>query len=192
MPDPAPKESAAEISDKDDQHNPDQDEAQSEHASAAEQVDDEEEEDDDDEDDEDDEDEYSDSEEMYEDEDEEDEEEDDPEVEMVKDKALAYTVKHWLHHASNATLEIAEDLSFEDDFWKPDSTIRRRWMIEYARMTTTFDNFDYKTLNGLHVAAAIGFRQLVAALIRNGHEAEIKERDSLVNTPVSPMRMFIK
>ncbi|KAK0757534.1 hypothetical protein N5P37_010261 [Trichoderma harzianum] len=184
MPDPAPKESAAEISDKDDQHNPDQDEAQSEHASAAEQVDDEEEEDDDDEDDEDDEDEYSDSEEMYEDEDEEDEEEDDPEVEMVKDKALAYTVKHWLHHASNATLEIAEDLSFEDDFWKPDSTIRRRWMIEYARMTTTFDNFDYKTLNGLHVAAAIGFRQLVAALIRNGHEAEIKERDSLVNTPL--------
>ncbi|KAL7940787.1 hypothetical protein V8C42DRAFT_336550 [Trichoderma barbatum] len=130
------------------------------------------------------EDEYSESEEMYEEEDEEDEEEENPEVEMVKDKALAYTVKHWLHHASNATLEIAEDLSFEDDFWKPDSTIRRRWMIEYARMTTTFDNFDYKTLNGLHVAASIGFRQLVAALIRNGHEAEIQQRDSLVNTPL--------
>ncbi|OTA01082.1 hypothetical-protein [Trichoderma parareesei] len=128
---------------------------------------------------------YSESGETYEEDDEEEEEEVDPEAELVKDRVLAYTVKHWLHHASNATLEIAEDLSLEDDFWKPDSTIRRRWMIEYARMTTTFDDFDYKTLNGLHVAASIGFRQLVAALIRNGHEAEIKERDSLVNTPVS-------
>ncbi|KAH0492017.1 hypothetical protein TgHK011_003415 [Trichoderma gracile] len=127
---------------------------------------------------------YSESEETYEEDGEEEEEEVDPEVELVRDKVLAYTVKHWLHHASNATLEIAEDLSLEDDFWKPDSTIRRRWMIEYARMTTTFDDFDYKTLNGLHVAASIGFRQLVAALIRNGHEAEIKERDSLVNTPL--------
>ncbi|KAL6697088.1 hypothetical protein J3F84DRAFT_406782 [Trichoderma pleuroticola] len=185
MPDPVSKESAVETSEKDEQHRPDQEEAPSEGASAIEQADDEEEkEEEDDDDDNDDDDEYSDSEEMYEEEDEEDEEEDDPEVEMVKDKALAYTIKHWLHHASNATLEIAEDLSFEDDFWKPDSTIRRRWMIEYARMTTTFDDFDYKTLNGLHVAAAIGFRQLVAALIRNGHEAEIKQRDSLVNTPL--------
>ncbi|KAL7953358.1 hypothetical protein V8C34DRAFT_321248 [Trichoderma compactum] len=180
MPDPVPKESAADISDKNEQHNPGEEEAQSKNASAVEQVD----VDDDEEEEEEDGDEYTDSEEMYEEEDEEDDEEEDPEVEMAKDKALAYTVKHWLHHASNATLEIAEDLSFEDDFWKPDSTIRRRWMIEYARMTTTFDDFDYKTLNGLHVAAAIDFRQLVAALIRNGREAEIKQRDSLVNTPL--------
>ncbi|RFU76297.1 multiple ankyrin repeats single kh domain-containing [Trichoderma arundinaceum] len=130
------------------------------------------------------EDEYSESDEMYEAEEEEEDEEDDPEIELVRDKALAYTVKHWLHHASKATLEIAEDLSLEDDFWNPDSTIRRRWMIEYARMTTTFDDFDYKTLTGLHVAASIGFRQLVSALIRNGHEAEIQQRDSLVNTPL--------
>ncbi|KAL7910598.1 ankyrin repeat-containing domain protein [Trichoderma velutinum] len=185
MPDPVSKDTAVETSGKDEtalteeQDSSDQEEAQSEDASAVEQVDNEEEEEEEEE-----EYGYSDSEEMYEDEDEEDDEEEDPEAEMVKDKALPYTVKHWLHHASNATLEIAEDLSFEDDFWKPDSTIRRRWMIEYARMTTTFDDFDYKTLNGLHVAASIGFRQLVAALIRNGHEAEIKQRDSLVNTPL--------
>lgn len=110
---------------------------------------------------------------------------DDPEMDIIKDKALAYTVKHWLHHASKATLEIAEDLSLEEDFWCPGSIIRRRWLTEFWRMTTVFDNFDHKSLTGLHVAASIGFRQLVAALIRNGHEEEIQKRDSLINTPVS-------
>ncbi|KAL7807892.1 ankyrin repeat-containing domain protein [Trichoderma aethiopicum] len=178
MPDPVPEETEAaelrEATDGEDAEEDDTTEHEDEEAGA---MDDTEEEVDDDE-------EYSESEETYEEDGEEEEGETDPEVEMVKDKVLAYTVKHWLHHASNATLEIAEDLSLEDDFWNPDSTIRRRWMIEYARMTSTFDDFDYKTLNGLHVAASIGFRQLVAALIRNGHEAEIKQRDSLVNTPL--------
>ncbi|KAL6856814.1 ankyrin repeat-containing domain protein [Trichoderma novae-zelandiae] len=174
MPDPVPEETRAEDAEGEGAGEHDVAEQEDEDADDTEQTDE----------DGADEDEYSDSEEMYEEEGEEEEQEVDPEAELVKDKVLAYTVKHWLHHASNATLEIAEDLSLEDDFWKPDSIIRRRWMIEYARMTTTFENFDFKTLNGLHVAASIGFRQLVAALIRNGHEAEITERDSLVNTPL--------
>ncbi|KOS23183.1 Ankyrin-3 [Escovopsis weberi] len=126
--------------------------------------------------------EFSESEDEYEDEGEEDEK--DPEADILKDKALPYTVKHWLHHASKATLEIAEDLSLEEDFWRPGSIIRHRWMVEYSRMTTTLDGFDYKTMTGLHIAAALGFRQLVAALIRNGHENELQERDSLVNSPL--------
>ncbi|KAI0145211.1 hypothetical protein GGR57DRAFT_481119 [Xylariaceae sp. FL1272] len=98
--------------------------------------------------------------------------------------ALPYAVKHWLRHASKATLEIAEDLSLEEDFWKPDSRIRRNWLEAYTHAMPTFNDFDHTTLNGLHIAASIGFRQLVAALIRNGHEEEIKTRDSLINTPL--------
>ncbi|KAI1485550.1 hypothetical protein F5X96DRAFT_659519 [Biscogniauxia mediterranea] len=112
------------------------------------------------------------------------EEDADPETDKVQDLAMAYAVKFWLRHASKATREIAEDLSLEEDFWKPGARIRRRWLLEYYRMTSTFDEFDIKTLGGLHIAASIGFRQLVTALINNGYEEEVKIRDSLVNTPL--------
>lgn len=108
----------------------------------------------------------------------------DPEADILRDLALPYTVKYWLRHASKATREIAEDLSLEEDFWKSDSKIRHRWLVEYWRMTSTFDGFDYKTFTGLHIAASVGFRELVAALIRNGYEDQIKIRDSLVNSPL--------
>ncbi|KAI2464864.1 hypothetical protein F4781DRAFT_435957 [Annulohypoxylon bovei var. microspora] len=110
--------------------------------------------------------------------------EEDPEADILRDKALPYTVKYWLRHASKATREIAEDLSLEESFWKPDSLIRHRWLVEYCRMTSFFENYDYGTLTGLHIAASVGFRELVAALIRNGYEDQIKTRDSLANTPL--------
>ncbi|KAI1503617.1 hypothetical protein F5X99DRAFT_99738 [Biscogniauxia marginata] len=108
----------------------------------------------------------------------------DPETDLVQDLATAYAVKNWLRHASKATREIAEDLSLEEDFWIPGARIRRRWLLEYYRMTSTFDDFEIKTLGGLHIAASIGFRQLVAALIHNGYGEEINTHDSLVNTPL--------
>ncbi|KAI1104890.1 hypothetical protein F4804DRAFT_169711 [Jackrogersella minutella] len=148
---------------------------------------------DEDDDDEDGEDNEDDSDEEEEEEEEEDESEwsseeesvdEDPEADILRDRALPYTVKYWLRHASKATREIAEDLSLEESFWKPDSIIRHRWLVEYCRMTNTFDSFDYKTLTGLHIAASVGFRELVSALIRNGYEGQIKTRDSLVNSPL--------
>ncbi|KAI0883239.1 uncharacterized protein GGS22DRAFT_168217 [Annulohypoxylon maeteangense] len=110
--------------------------------------------------------------------------EQDPEADILYDKALPYTVKYWLRHASKATREIAEDLSLEESFWKPDSIIRHRWLVEHCRMTNVFENYDYKTMTGLHIAASIGFRELVAALIRNGYQDQIKIYDSLFNTPL--------
>lgn len=120
---------------------------------------------------------------------EEDDEEEDEDGSIVDTVALRYMIKHWLRHASKATLEIAEDLSLEVNFWKPDSRIRHKWLGEYYELEPTFDDFDdfdETTLTGLHVAAALGFRQLVAALIRNGdsENSEIKAHDSLDNTPL--------
>lgn len=122
-----------------------------------------------------------------------DDEEIDPESERVKDVALAYTVKHWLHHASKATLEIAEDLSSEEDFWKPKSLIRRRWLIEYARLNSSaFEDIDLdRDLSALHVAASIGFSQLVVALMNNGHKEELNLRDSNDDTPVCDAQSFV-
>lgn len=110
----------------------------------------------------------------------------DPELdqEAGQDNALPYAVKHWLHHASKATREIAEDLSLEKEFWEPESIIRRRWLSEFERLTSTYKGYDIDTLTALHIAASIGFRQLVAALIRNGHANEIHQRDTLFNSPL--------
>jgi hypothetical protein len=107
----------------------------------------------------------------------------DPEVEEVKGKALEYAVKHWLHHASRAS-EIAGNLSQETQFWKRDSRIRRRWMMEHARLTGALKGWEFSTLTALHVAASVGFRQLVKALIKNGHADEVSVYDGLDNVPV--------
>ncbi|KAF9882373.1 hypothetical protein CkaCkLH20_00409 [Colletotrichum karsti] len=105
------------------------------------------------------------------------------EAQSLVGKAMAYPVKHWLHHASKATLEIAEDLS-EDDFWQKESLIRYRWLLVYMHTTKVLAGFEAKHLTALHIAAALGFRQLVSALIQNGHEDEINKRDELTNTPL--------
>ncbi|KAK1252185.1 hypothetical protein MKX08_003372 [Trichoderma sp. CBMAI-0020] len=102
---------------------------------------------------------------------------------IAKGIAAAYAVKHWLHHASKATPDIADELSLEA-FWKPDSLIRWRWLAGYCRLTTVLAGFHCKTFNALHVAASVGFSQLVGALIRNGHKEEVTQRDELWNTPL--------
>ncbi|KAL2674225.1 hypothetical protein Neosp_012676 [[Neocosmospora] mangrovei] len=117
-------------------------------------------------------------------EEEEEEEDEDSEAPEIKDKAHAYAVKYWLHHASQATTDIADDLSRETEFWKKDSDIRRRWLTEYHRLTDSFKNWERLELTGLHVASAIGFRGLVAALLRNGYDDEKNMRDSLCYTPL--------
>ena len=93
-------------------------------------------------------------------------------------------VRHWLHHASKATAEMAENLSREEDFWKPKSYIRDRWLAQYNSLTKDFENFGYRTLPALHVAASAGFRQLVSALVKNGYDKELDVYDSMENTPV--------
>ncbi|KAK0724623.1 hypothetical protein B0H67DRAFT_568395 [Lasiosphaeris hirsuta] len=111
------------------------------------------------------------------------------EGEDLKDRAHAYAVRHWLHHGSKATPEFADYLS-QDDFWELESRIRRRWLNEYVRMTGIFDGFDLaedaQYMTPLHVAASIGFRELVVSLINNGHSDEIHRYDAHSNKPVSP------
>jgi hypothetical protein len=99
-------------------------------------------------------------------------------------KPLDYAVKHWLHHASKATVDIAEDLSCEDGFWKGKSALRLRWLQAYNNLTNDFEGFDPSTFTGLHVAASVGFTQLVASLLKRGHDKDIDQRDSMINTPV--------
>ncbi|WDK20687.1 hypothetical protein CGRA01v4_11974 [Colletotrichum graminicola] len=112
-----------------------------------------------------------------------DENEESEEVQSLANKALPYPIKHWLHHAGKATLEIADELS-KDDFWQTQSLIRYRWLLVYNSMTKVLSGFESKDLTALHIAAAIGFKQLVSALIDNGHGDDINKRDNLFNTPL--------
>ncbi|KAK6495994.1 hypothetical protein TWF481_002023 [Arthrobotrys musiformis] len=101
-----------------------------------------------------------------------------------------YTIKHWLHHASKATTDIAENLSQEEDFWKEGSAVRKKWLIAYNDLTGAYDGVTLEGLTGLHVAASIGFSQLVSALIKHGHEEEIGVRDKFLNTPLHLAAFF--
>lgn len=81
---------------------------------------------------------------------------------------------------------MAEELSLEDEFWKANSLIRRRWLLEFERLTMTFDDFYLdEDMTALHIAASVGFKQLVSALIRNGHRGDLNVRDHMFNAPVS-------
>ena len=105
---------------------------------------------------------------------------------------LAYAVQYWLSHASLATLGIAENLSSEEDFWRTESNIRRRWLLEYTRLTNGFKGFQPESFTALHVASSIGFRGLAAALIKNGHQNEINVKDASWNTPLHLASHFAK
>ncbi|CCC07660.1 unnamed protein product [Sordaria macrospora k-hell] len=108
----------------------------------------------------------------------------DPEADEIRDRALKYPVKHWLHHGSKSTPEFADDLSQDEEFWTTDSSIRRRWLTEYIRMTGKLEGWASKSLTALHVASSLGFSRLVVALWNNGHEHEMHTYDSLQNTPL--------
>ncbi|KAF2226719.1 hypothetical protein BDZ85DRAFT_53827 [Elsinoe ampelina] len=101
--------------------------------------------------------------------------------------SLDYAVRHWLHHASKATPEIAEELSQEVAFWGPGSLLRLAWIKQYEKLTDCyvgFDALDRSLLTGLHIAASFGFRQLVASLLANGHMDELNVRENMSNAPV--------
>lgn len=112
--------------------------------------------------------------------------------------ALPYTVKNWLHHASKATPELAEDISHFESFWKARSRIRLHWLKQYDYLTNAFLQLKCdEKLTALHVAASIGYKQLVSSLIKNGYEAELNVCDSWANTVgfwscTSPALIYIR
>jgi hypothetical protein len=106
--------------------------------------------------------------------------------------ALPYTVQHWLHHAARATPELADDLSRFESFWKAKSRIRLHWLTQYNHITNAFFGLLCNDkLTALHVAASVGYRQLVSALVKNGYEDELNVVDELANT-VKISTLFLK
>ncbi|KAM7213105.1 hypothetical protein V8F06_011528 [Rhypophila decipiens] len=98
---------------------------------------------------------------------------------------LPYAAKNWLRHASEATPDIAERLSQEEDFWAPKSEVRHRWLVEYNEHTSAFEGpWPFETFMALHVAASIGFPTLVQSLMKAGHQSEVHEYDAWNNTPL--------
>ncbi|PQE13411.1 multiple ankyrin repeats single kh domain-containing protein [Rutstroemia sp. NJR-2017a BVV2] len=109
----------------------------------------------------------------------------DPEAEeLEKMGVLPYMVKNWLKHGSKATIGFADDLSLDEEFWKSGSLIRRRWLVEYKRNTKDFEYEVLGEMNAVQIVAAIGFRQLLIALIENGHKDELDGYEISDNTPL--------
>ncbi|KAM3070075.1 hypothetical protein ACMFMG_003893 [Clarireedia jacksonii] len=109
----------------------------------------------------------------------------DPEAEDLERRGiLSYMVKNWLKHGGRATTGFADDLSLDEEFWEPGSLIKRRWLVEYKRNTKEFEYEDLGKMNAVQVVAAVGFRQLLIALIENGYEDEL---DGYQETDVTPL-----
>ncbi|KAM7194684.1 hypothetical protein V8F20_007876 [Naviculisporaceae sp. PSN 640] len=98
---------------------------------------------------------------------------------------LPYAAKNWLRHASESTPDIAERLSLEEEFWARGSQIRNKWLVEYNGHTGTFhDRWPLESFMALHVAASIGFPNLVKSLMKTDHKQEVHEYDAWANTPL--------
>ncbi|KAJ4303185.1 hypothetical protein N0V90_002078 [Kalmusia sp. IMI 367209] len=116
-----------------------------------------------------------------------DEEYEEDEDEYLEVEALPYMVKHWLHHASKATPDLAEEISKETIFWDKVSLIRRRWLYQYKQLSDTFGfaaSIPLEKWTSLHAASSFGYKRLVTALILNGHGDEVKEYDDWSYSPI--------
>lgn len=106
---------------------------------------------------------------------------------VLEDSTFKYVIKHWLRHGSKATEDVAELLSQEDIFWGPISPVRMFWLTEYEKVDDlgSFKRLSPKGLSALHVASAVGFPQLVSALLKNHHSDELHTYDASNYAPVS-------
>lgn len=96
--------------------------------------------------------------------------------EVLEAEALPYMAKHWLRHASKATPDLADELSLDQRLWKKVSLVRQRWLSQYQALS---DNFYFQVgisvdkWTALHAASSFGYKELVTALIANGHQDEL-------------------
>jgi hypothetical protein len=111
--------------------------------------------------------------------------------EELEAEAFPYMVKHWLHHASKATEDMAADQMGNESwgkFWGKTSLIRQRWLKQYKNISTTFrlpKNICVDNWTALHVAVSFGYQGLVTALIENGHDDELNKYEDEDYAPVS-------
>ncbi|PSR84431.1 ankyrin repeat-containing domain protein [Coniella lustricola] len=100
--------------------------------------------------------------------------------------AQGYATQYWLRHAKDSTIDVAQIISREHLFWAPQSAQRQRWIDEYQGLTGYFDDDRHVFLGwtALHVAAAVGFANLVASLIKEGYRKEVFEYDADGKRPI--------
>jgi ankyrin repeat protein len=70
-------------------------------------------------------------------------------------------------------------------FWGPGSRLRQRWLAQFNRLTRAFAEVTAdESVTGLHIAASVGFSNLVRELVKIGYNNELNVCDSLHNTPL--------
>lgn len=92
-----------------------------------------------------------------------------------------------MRHGSKARTRTAEEVRLEfPEFWVKESPLRAAWLEDYTKPSSTHElaSWPLKTPEAVHVASALGYTQLVANLISNGHQSEIGVHDAWHNTPV--------
>lgn len=117
-------------------------------------------------------------------------------ITFLKERVLPYPCKWLFRHASHSTSEIAEDLSKEGEFWEKDSRVRQRWLTVYQDIKDELpycDEDTFKDWNRFHVAAAVGYRQLLSCLIEESGDGAVEALSQRADdyTPVSFQQQHI-
>jgi hypothetical protein len=102
------------------------------------------------------------------------------ETEVVE--TLDYSLKYWLQHARDATVDIVDDLNLDEAFWQISSDLRTGWWDRYTEANPEYE--DLKDMTALHIAAFFDMTPLVSSLLLHGHDKEMSMLDSCDNTPV--------
>lgn len=85
-----------------------------------------------------------------------------------------------------ATQEFSARINRQDDFWDRCSITRQKWLWANVAISNdqTLALLRSENSTTLHTAASLGYPELVAALMDNGHGVEKDVRDSVLNTPL--------
>ncbi|KAM0550707.1 hypothetical protein ACHAPJ_008772 [Fusarium lateritium] len=103
---------------------------------------------------------------------------------------LRYPVKFGLEHACRSGMDTANTIRQDfPRFWETESPLRHAWLSEYERHADrnsrlSNDNWTLRSLRALHVAAAIGYTQLVSCLWIHGFANQLDTPGTSKYTPL--------
>ena len=106
-----------------------------------------------------------------------------PEVSQESLGYLGYPVMYWMEHAKAASSEVNPHIDLNDEFFRPDSSLRQSWFNSYWPMRHSFEPQPHGfTL--LHLAAYIGWSWMAGKLIGNRGSESVNKIDSLGMRPL--------
>ena len=97
---------------------------------------------------------------------------------------LEYPMLFWVHHARDASDDIAERFDVNAEFFRVRSKGLQRWFDAYWARTHVESERSPGVFTAMHLAAYAGLSWLLSKLVESGYASDIHSRDSFGNQPL--------